>query len=828
MKNRIYLFIIVLCLVLPIGFAALSNIIVSDICQNGWLRARLPDNTEVTKYFTSGNVEIDSTVSGTATGYISCLDDGKEYPVSFEVTTTTTTTSTTTTTTTLPPENTKNMQKYSSKEVFLISDKNWQDVLPLVPITTWTDENNAINKYPTLIFHEEDSGFDADSIIYFMQQYSPSKATIIGETPQELDNLLIADLELGAGLNEAQIQRTSTSNYLSYWESFDTIVYVENNYESALMASTYASLINAPLIIEGSSLDSDNLFLNRNVICVGDVSRTCYEQYTSEQLQQKYVDETNTDKVILVNTNDLDIAVTEQFTPEKSAGTIGELYSETSLGAPILASAKHEIIISTTSVGYQEVDNFIESKISSLGVDPEYLTIIASPNAIEMSKESDYDYHDRKWRDEVDNYFYGNLDSDTFQELAVGRIFSLTVSDVSSYLARDLFYSEIPKDNDFSIIWPGMPGNFWNLKTEGIAIEDIFEAMGLNSVSFMTDEIVAPTASQFKNKVMLTYLDHAWTSGGAYRFSTYGLENEQVWLNSPLVFMEGCGSCAFELAYIKRDLFCANLLRRGAMFHYGATVDASGTNWDPAKMIAEELLVTENVGQAVKKIRNEALTWIKSKFGPGHPYPWGEHDPWNVLIGDPTFNPNLEKPALEELTVFLNQIDNNYFIDIFVPEVNKNIEINYVQTSQGRNERHEAKLFNYPLGNKIGRIYRQSYTTYNNSNDEILREGRSDAGFLLFSIEIPEGYSIKNITNVKYIDSSGSHDVINMPVFASYSPFPIEQEAFNYLFYVKDEGSENTYYFKMDINYGGDPLIVTTQETIPQHQFKISLELEAV
>lgn len=57
-----------------------------ETCQNGWLRVRTPDNNEITKYFVSGNVEINTgSSSGTANGYISCNDDGKEYPVSIQV-----------------------------------------------------------------------------------------------------------------------------------------------------------------------------------------------------------------------------------------------------------------------------------------------------------------------------------------------------------------------------------------------------------------------------------------------------------------------------------------------------------------------------------------------------------------------------------------------------------------------------------------------------------------------------------------------------------------------------------------------------------------------
>ncbi|MBU3913689.1 MAG: hypothetical protein KKE50_06370 [Nanoarchaeota archaeon] len=273
-------------------------------------------------------------------------------------------------------ENQKNMSLYSAKELFLVSDKNWKDVLPFVSAVVWngsescqkgygTDDSTCV--YPFLIWHEEDIGFDIDSSIYFMQQYSPDKVTIIGQTPQELDNLLIASPELGAGLQQNQIQRINPQDYRGYWQSYNSAVYVEDNYELALLASTYASLINAPLVIEGTSNDNPSVLDGRNLICVGSVSPTqgCSETYNLEQLQQKYVQETNTNKIILVNPNDLNIKVTEEFQPEKSANPINEIYSKTSLAAPILASAKKEIIMTSKDSNPLQIDNELEPKIVS-------------------------------------------------------------------------------------------------------------------------------------------------------------------------------------------------------------------------------------------------------------------------------------------------------------------------------------------------------------------------------------------------------------------------------------------------------------------------------
>jgi len=62
-------------------------------------------------------------------------------------------------------KNEKNELAYEDKEVFLVSDMDWKDVLQLVPVTTWTGDENWCQKgygtaedvcvYPTLIYHEE-------------------------------------------------------------------------------------------------------------------------------------------------------------------------------------------------------------------------------------------------------------------------------------------------------------------------------------------------------------------------------------------------------------------------------------------------------------------------------------------------------------------------------------------------------------------------------------------------------------------------------------------------------------------------------------------------
>jgi len=288
----------------------------------------------------------------------------------------------------------------------------------------WVDKMPPENENPAICIYNEEGAtihhesFDADSIIYFMQQYAPDNVILIREPPQELKNLLTRPVEdevSGAGLREEQIHTRGVSDYLSYWDQskLESIVYVEDNYELVLLASSYASLINTPLIVEGSSLDDLQdgyigdpcVFDNKEIILVGSQewlnsftcppkAKSCTDTLTMNELQERYISLTNTDKIVLTNPDDLSIDIQQYIKPKKSMEKNIVLYSKTSLVAPILASAKHELIIPIKSTDYEEIDSELESKMDEFFPD-----LLEREGAIERDyvwndyKRGNYDVH---------------------------------------------------------------------------------------------------------------------------------------------------------------------------------------------------------------------------------------------------------------------------------------------------------------------------------------------------------------------------------------------------------------------------------------------------
>ncbi len=550
--------------------------------------------------------------------------------------------------------NRKELSKYSNKEVFLISDQDWKEIIPLVPVTTWTDDSN-IMKYPTLIYHREEEKFDVDSIIHFLQQYNPDKVTIVGSLAEgsigrdrSVYDLLLASPPTGAGLPTWKLNLINPNNYLSYWHIFDSVVYVEEDYELALLASTYASLINSPLIIEGTPSDSRAVFVGRDVICVGAVSpseSSCTETYTLEQLQRKYLAETNTDKILLVNPNDLDIKVHEWISPAAppfrlvdeiynvtfltdKSGVINELYSKMSLSAPILASAKHELIISDKTINYSDftqVDQFIENKINDLGILANYLTIVASPNAIEMLFENPQPYFSAPEYLSTDSTYYAQIDSDDFIDLAVGRIFGVTVSDASSNIARSLYYEETLKNPERMLFQKGYDA--FNSATNQYVLSKIMQLIGYSAYADIGQNNDRSRAEEWRNKFFIFYDDH-----GAIDWA--GFNSRYIpYLDNSFVIADACSTCNFKEIRIQYSgrLFCANAIRKGAVGYIGSTDLSPSLTTAHDYFIPELFANEENIGIA---FRNTINAFMKSPSGHAM-VPLGT----SILLGDPTFKP---------------------------------------------------------------------------------------------------------------------------------------------------------------------------------------------
>ncbi len=478
---------------------------------------------------------------------------------------------------------------------------------------------------------QEATGYDVDSIIYFMQQLPPSRLTIVGRAPQNILNLVASYPEnsVGAGLQAHQVQQITPSDYFSYWNEKGKIVYVEDDYEKALMAATYASLHNSPLVVQGSVLDDSEdcgndpcVFDSKYVILVGDVD--CPENALfceKSDIEKKYLASIELDKIIFVNPADLDIFYRQEggFTPDKIPDPIYDLYGKTSLAAPFLASAKHEIIISAGGDNYVEFDNSLKSKINSLKIYPTYLTVMASPLAIPYKTNIGH---------AIDTTEYADFNSDKHPDVGVGRIQGMTISDVSSYIARVLFYDNLEKSTGTKFVAGGLSWDKQEKRPLDVANEFAkrFKEAGFDSTcglyvadDYWSDDYICAEgydSSDWADQHLVVWIDHGGTNYAGITSS------EMPLLKSSVMFSKACSTCA---SYDK-DSFCNSALRKGAIAYYGNVWPSLTIDWKVVGVLNGLYYNKLSTGLALKNFF--------------HSNPVYDYHLTTMLLGDPTLEIN--------------------------------------------------------------------------------------------------------------------------------------------------------------------------------------------
>lgn len=509
-----------------------------------------------------------------------------------------------------------------TKEVFMVSDQNWRDALMLLPVTTWTKGDGSVAVKPTLIYHQESGTvFDADSLIYFLRQYRPDHVTILGSPPQELADLLVARGTLGAGIDAGDISVISLSHLGSYWQDSRMVVLAQDDYETAMHASVYASLKNMPLVIVGSSLDRVETYQNKQVLCIGNElpsTVTCSSTYDVQFVQEAYYDETQTNKIVYANPSDLSISAQYTLYPKRSANPIRNLYTKTSLVAPYLAAAKHQLLLTNVSTDYSQIDSYIKQTFRDYyegSYEGTYLTVVGAPNAVPYRIQ---EVPIGSWENHrsTDTTEFADFNEDFMPDIAVGRMMGLSVTDVSSQIAHTFFYDDI--NHGLGVKFTASSFTYMINQADRWAAD--FTAAGYNGVS-VTKSSGAFDPVEWENQRIIMYLDH-----GSSSYS--GIQYSQIPdLPGSLVFSDSCSTCSTYNV----SSFCANSVRKGAVAYSGAV----SIGWTGNMIYSGTVSgVYHRDGPLGKSFMEGYKSTNYDRYPSNAKYRW-----MTLLLGDPTFTP---------------------------------------------------------------------------------------------------------------------------------------------------------------------------------------------
>ncbi|MCK5416416.1 PKD domain-containing protein [Candidatus Parcubacteria bacterium] len=428
-------------------------------------------------------------------------------------------------------------------------------------------------------FNNPVSTFDTDSAIHFLQLYNPSNLTTIGTTLSGVNNLLVAAPQTGAGL-AGKVSNINSSDYSSYWSNINSIVAVDyNNYHASHNAAVFASYKNAPIIFVNSAnlVSYQSLIKGKIVYTVGDLDVTTQNyidnnagtkiNYSLEELQRWYVQKTNTDKVILINIDDLnnsyqDFDAYGAYDTDKSSN-IYNLFQRISLSSSLLAAAKNELIIPATFADIPTGSSpFLGTEIEKLFPFPlndKILTIIGTRDMIYSGFFEQF----RGRSERSDNHIS-----------AIGRITGVTSADSFSYVNRSIFFQEL-----FNNKYPGVMHKelAFTSNTEASGESEILrnsinEQEYIDYWSFLYHRNNL-NASHFEQRQFVRFIAHGSESGPAHIW-----RGNLPYLDLSLGIAGSCSTGGFNGS----GSFGNTWLRKGGISYYGAVVPIRGDEALPA------------------------------------------------------------------------------------------------------------------------------------------------------------------------------------------------------------------------------------------------------
>ncbi len=131
--------------------------------------------------------------------------------------------------------NVKDDIKYQNNPLFIISEnEGWQELLRVIPVVMWNNKEGVRMEYPYLIDYENQA--TKDDFLNPLSKYNYVDLVAFKTIPGALEG----EAKLG--------------EYFGYWMYYEDVVLVgSSNKDEALVASLFASFINAPVIFVDSS-----------------------------------------------------------------------------------------------------------------------------------------------------------------------------------------------------------------------------------------------------------------------------------------------------------------------------------------------------------------------------------------------------------------------------------------------------------------------------------------------------------------------------------------------------------------------------------------------
>jgi len=517
-----------------------------------------------------------------------------------------------------------NESVYRGFQFFLVPDTDWRAVLQVLPLAIWPNSGAAHGstierKHALIVFHQEPNGaFDLDSAFAFIKKRGAGQVTIFFPSTVRFDNEFddVVWMQLGASgalgdpsrvtMQWFDVDPQATIRFVSFnpanastlydkfFEIKNRIMVARTDYENALQDAIIAAYYHLPIYFADNVSVNDLEGKNVTTLVTGSSlsflrshARQVNEGYSNAVDLQAGFETASEGKTILVNP--LDVLATgaitriprPDFWPVFNGGEPVKPFARMSLAAPYLAVARRERLVflreepffwddgACDSPNHYELRDFALRAVSTVSsqVHGGTLTIIADPRFIPDSYYSSCASGAPK-RLQVDRQFNPNG--------TVGRIYGITVTDASVYVARSVLipYSSlfVYRGSDSFGTRYDMPAMLvtHSIREDVESARNIRDCCGFDWVCYAPpgegcNTNTSPPAGDYLNKIFIIYLDHGSPNAWSNTISGFQLPFA---LNSPVVFGDACLTNSFWSG--NEWVMGAWWIRKGASAYFGA------------------------------------------------------------------------------------------------------------------------------------------------------------------------------------------------------------------------------------------------------------------
>ena len=509
------------------------------------------------------------------------------------------------------------------EHVFVVPVSNaeatWHDMAFLAAIPTSSKLNGA---RPLVIASETPAAMPLPTRD-FIRRLSPQNVYVLGD--DRTNNM--EGVGTVHGMAQENASDYSAALVAEHWERSNYLVVSdEADYAGSVLAASLASKIEAPLVFGGVAADTlDALVDNLGVESIVWVSSTGASSPVARDnvtllgsveaaLQWTKANAMEVDYIALTN-------VSDRLTGKNQKLSLtAAMYASRRGGLALPVSLDIPAQVMTIETGTPVLDE-LENWYAVLERHPTYLALVGAFDALPQTRQNSI-FDNPVAEHPVSDLPYGEVDSDPFSDIALGRIVSDTINEGSVLASRNAAYELL-----FDGVWEKkfIESGLWGFDE----LRPLMLNVGFDTPEHPSESVIK--ATEFFEVSAILHKDHSncVVLGNAFDTSVQALYAPAV------VTSRGCSVGGMDLVASSQRTIVEHMLGRGAVAFLGATRNSIAENTLIEVSFWNRILAGETLGEAFRGGINDMMVhWIDDNYSSGVRYSIDIE----ILYGDPALS----------------------------------------------------------------------------------------------------------------------------------------------------------------------------------------------